>query len=90
MLTGMQLVPATNRTWLAWARLYLHVLRVVVVSTCALVAVYAWLSSVGWLLAASACIGAGELLECSYYLMVLRWGERSHRLPPATASIPAG
>ncbi|MDQ3811432.1 MAG: hypothetical protein M3336_14190 [Chloroflexota bacterium] len=80
MVNSMRLVHTTDGTWLAWARLYLHLFRIVVVSTCAFVAAYAWLADIGWLLAAAACIGTGELLECSYYLMVLRWGERSRRL----------
>ena len=69
-----------TRAWLDWARLYLHLFRLVVVSLCVCIAAYAWLAKVDWLLAASLCIGLGELLECTYYLTVLEWGRRSHRL----------
>jgi ABC-type transport system involved in cytochrome bd biosynthesis fused ATPase/permease subunit len=85
----MREVHTTDRSWLAWARVYLHVFRVVVVSACAIIAAYAWLADLGWLLAASACIGTGELLECSYYLTVLRWGERSRRLSSRRGSSQA-
>jgi hypothetical protein len=67
-----------TRSWTDWARLYLHVFRAIVVTVCLTLAVYAWLAHVQWLLGASVCIGIGELVECSYYLMVLNWGERSH------------
>lgn len=66
-------------TWPAWARTYLRVFRIVVVSTCVAVAVFAWLASIPWLLGASVCIGIGELLESSYYLVVLDWGQRQER-----------
>jgi len=60
----------------AWARVYLRVFRRVVVGL-ALVGLGAgWAWQVAWLAAASLCIGAGELLESSYYLWVLGWGER--------------
>jgi hypothetical protein len=64
------------RTWSDWARTYLHVFRAVVVTVCLAVAAFAWLTHIEWLLAASVCIGVGELLESSYYLVVLDWGER--------------
>jgi hypothetical protein len=69
------------RTWLDWARLYLHVFRVVVVTICFGLAVYGWLAHIGWLLAAGLVIGTGELVESTYYLGVLEWGRGSHRLP---------
>jgi hypothetical protein len=60
--------------------MYLHVFRTVVVATCLVAAAYGWYAQIGWLLAAGLTIGVGELLECTYYLVVLDWGERSHRL----------
>ena len=66
-----------TRSWTDWARLYLHVFRAIVVTVCLTLAVYAWLAHVPWLFAASICIGIGELVECTYYLMVMDWGERS-------------
>ncbi len=42
----------------------------------------AWLGHIPWLLAASVCIGLGELLETSYYIGVVRWGQRSAPQPP--------
>lgn len=72
----------SRRTWLDWARTYLYAFRVLVVSTCVAVAVFAWLQGIPWLLGASVCIGIGELIECSYYLVVLDWGQRSGRISP--------
>ena len=64
----------------AWARAYLLVFRVVMVSVCVLGAGIGWLAGLQWLLAASVCIGIGELLECTYYLVVLDWGARTGRI----------
>ncbi len=36
----------------------------------------AWIEQVPWLLAASTCLGAGELVGSTYYIVVLRWGQR--------------
>jgi hypothetical protein len=36
----------------------------------------AWIEQVPWLLGASACIGLGELLETSFDIGVIRWGQR--------------
>lgn len=69
-----------HMTWPAWARTYLLIFRVIVVSTCVAVAVTAWLANISWLLGASVCIGIGELIESSYYLVVLDWGQRSGRI----------
>jgi hypothetical protein len=60
--------------------MYLRVFRIVVVSTCLAIAVYAWLANISWLLGASVCIGIGELLESSYYLVVIDWGQSSGRI----------
>ena len=67
------------RTWLDWARFYLHAFRLVVVTVCLGLAVYGWFGHIGWLSAAGIVIGTGELLECTYYLTVLDWGRRTHR-----------
>jgi hypothetical protein len=72
------------RTWVGWARLYLHAFRLVVVTVCFGFAVYGWVEQIAWLSAAAAVIGTGELLECSYYLSVLEWGRRTHRLQSET------
>jgi len=65
-----------GRSWIAWAHLYLRTFRVLAVAICLTAAAYALAAHVDWLLAASVCIGLGELLECSYYLAVLDWGAR--------------
>ena len=59
---------------------YLYCFRLVVVGLALLGASIAWFEQVPWLLAACACIGVGELLECSYYIGVLRWGQRREAL----------
>ena len=65
----------TALAWLDRAFVYLHGFRRVVVGLCLVGAGVAWLEQVPWLLAASACVGAGELVESTYYIVVLRWGE---------------
>jgi hypothetical protein len=47
-----------------------------VVGLCLASAGVAWLTDLRWLLAVAVCIGIGELLESSYYIAVLRWGQR--------------
>ncbi|HEY1291475.1 MAG TPA: hypothetical protein VGJ60_00160 [Chloroflexota bacterium] len=69
-----------QRTWVGWARLYLHAFRLMVVTVCVGLAIYGWFEHIGWLFAAGTVIGTGELLECTYYLTVLDWGRRTHRL----------
>jgi hypothetical protein len=68
-------------SWPAWALVYLFTFRGVVVGVCLVSAGLAWIDQVGWLLAASVCVGLGELLESSYYIGVLRWGQRRGSLP---------
>jgi hypothetical protein len=68
------------RTFSGWSRVYLHVFRTVVVVACVLFAAYGWLAHLQWLVAAGLTIGTGEFIECTYYLIVLHWGERSRRL----------
>jgi hypothetical protein len=55
---------------------YLYLFRRVVVGLALVGAGVAWVEQVPWLLAACVCIGIGELLESSYYIGVLRWGQR--------------
>lgn len=79
VLTGLAYVPRRGRqprAWLAWAFVYLYGFRRVVVGICLVAAGVAWIEQVPWLLAASTCIGAGELVESTYYIVVLRWGRR--------------
>ena len=68
-----------QRTWPGWALSYLYAFRCVVVGLCLVGMSVGWLAGVPWLFAASLCIGLGELVESTYYIVVLRWGQR-HRL----------
>ena len=43
------------RTWLDWARFYLHAFRLVVVTVCLGLAVYGWFGHIGWLYPARHC-----------------------------------
>jgi hypothetical protein len=70
-----------SRLWLHRALLYLHVFRIVVVGGCAMLMVVAWLASIQWLLWTCLCVAAEELVESTYYIMVLRWGQRTGRVP---------
>lgn len=62
-------------TFAGWARVYLNVFRSVVVATAFAFAAYGWFAHVQWLVAAGVTIGLGEFIECTYYLLVLNWGE---------------
>jgi hypothetical protein len=75
----MELVPKP-RTISGWSRIYLRVFRSVVVASCVAFAAYGWIADIQWLVAAGVTIGLGEFVECTYYLMVLNWGERSRRI----------
>ena len=55
---------------------YLQVFRTVVVGLCLVAAMWGWAEHIDWLLAAGVCVGVGEFLESSYYLVVLDWGRR--------------
>jgi hypothetical protein len=59
---------------------YLYMFRVIVVGSCLGVLAFAWFAHIQWLVMASACIAIGECVESSYYIIVLRWAERSGRL----------
>ena len=67
---------------------YLYVFRRVVVGLALVGAGVAWVEQAPSLLAACVCIGVGELLESSYYIGVLRWGQRRAR--PAAGLKHAG
>jgi hypothetical protein len=69
-----------QRSWPAWALTYLYVFRVIVVGSCLGVLAIAWFAHIQWLVMASACIAIGECVESSYYIIVLRWAERSGHL----------
>jgi hypothetical protein len=80
-----------RRADVALAYRYLYVFRRVVVGLALAGAGLAWTWQVPWLFAISVCVGAGELIESSSYIWVLRWGQRRVRLrtarrPPAAAS----
>ena len=70
------------KNWPEWALVYLFAFRRVVVGLCLVGVGVGWTSQVAWLLAASVCVGLGELLESSYYIGVLRWGQRRGSIPP--------
>ncbi len=55
---------------------YLYVFRRVVVGLALGGLSAGWYWPVPGLVAASLCIGLGELLESTYYIEVLRWGQR--------------
>jgi hypothetical protein len=62
----------------AWT--YLFTFRKFVVGMALLGAAVGLLTNVLWLVGLAALIGAGEWLESSYYLNVMRWGEAEHYL----------
>jgi hypothetical protein len=67
--------------WPEWALVYLFAFRRTVVGLCLAAGALAWLTDVNWLLAAAVCVGLGELLESTYYIGVLRWGQRRGSIP---------
>ena len=67
---------------------YLHLFRRIVVGLAFIGAAVGWVLGIPWLFAAGVTIGIGEWLESSYYIGVLRWGQR--RLPsPESGRAPA-
>jgi hypothetical protein len=70
----------TQRTWPQWAFTYLYVFRAVVVGSSIVLAAVGWLTHIPWLLMASSCIAAGEFVETTYYIAVLRWAQRTGRI----------
>lgn len=69
-----------HRTGPEWALLYVNVFRLIAVGTCLVAVVVALLAHVQWLLMAGACIAIGEFVECTYYILILEWAQRSGRL----------
>jgi hypothetical protein len=79
VVAGVRSVPWAadrRRSWPQWALTYLYVFRRIVVGVCLIGAGVGLAVGISWLLAASLCIGFGELLESSYYISVIRWGKR--------------
>ena len=87
VVSGLAPIPAIyagrrrRRSGFEWAFAYLFLFRRVVVGVALVGAGLGWVWQVPWLFAASACIGVGELLESSYYIWVLRWGQRRGLVP---------
>ena len=79
----------TPRTWPQWALTYLYVFRAVVVGSSLAFAALAWLTHIPWLLMAGLCIAAGEFVETTYYITVLRWAENTGRLARGGVVDPA-
>ncbi|HEX2036175.1 MAG TPA: hypothetical protein VHS99_18495 [Chloroflexota bacterium] len=73
MRAGRRTPPGPER---ALVYRYLTVFRRVVVGLALAGTGVGWAWQVPWLFAAMLCVGAGELLESSSYLWVLRWGQR--------------
>jgi hypothetical protein len=63
--------PTAGETELAFS--YLYPFRRIVVVLALLGAGIAWAEQWTGLFAAFVCIGIGELIECSYYLGILKW-----------------
>ena len=59
-----------------WALAYLYVFRRVVPGLALIGAGVAWSWQLWGLVAGCVCIGVGELLESTFYIEVLRWGQR--------------
>jgi hypothetical protein len=89
VVSGVALLPTVyagrrrKRSGFEWAFAYLYLFRRIVVGMALVGAGLGWAWQVPWLAAASACIGVGELLESSYYIWVLRWGQRRGLVPGA-------
>jgi hypothetical protein len=62
--------------WVRVAFTYLYTFRVIAITVCSGAAIVGWTQNIDWLLAAAVCVGIGEVLECSYYITVMRWGSR--------------
>jgi hypothetical protein len=96
VLRGLRLLSRQTRSWPAWALTYLVVFRRVVVGACSIGAGLGLADRIDWLLAASICVGVGELLESSYYIGVLRYGgvrsigllQDDSALPPTNSTHP--
>jgi uncharacterized membrane protein len=67
-------IRVRRRSWPGWALTYLYVFRAIVVGACLIGVALGLLTHLPWLLAASACIGLGELIESTYYIVVIERG----------------
>jgi hypothetical protein len=73
-------IRARRRNWPGVALTYLYVFRIVVVGSCLVIVGVGWLAHIAWLVIAGACIGAGEFIESTYYIVVLTWGQHTGRI----------
>jgi hypothetical protein len=68
-----------------WALAYCYVFRRIAFATCLAAAGIGWALHIDWLLASAICIGIGEVLETTYYIVVMRWGRA--RLQSSNAAV---
>ena len=68
-----------------FALAYLTIFRGIAVLAAATGATIGLTTNTQWLLAVSICVGLGELLETTYYITVMRWGQRRGTLPLSRA-----
>ena len=79
---ALNVTNAKKQVSLEWAYAYLYAFRVVVVGACLVLVPIGWVAHIDWLFNASLCVAIGELIESSYYICVLRWGQRTGRIAP--------
>ena len=72
-----------------WALAYLYVFRRVVVGLALLAAGVGWYWQAPGVVGAGLCIAVGEFLESTYYIEVMRWGQR-HGVAWLAPSRPSG
>src|SRR5436190_23689959 len=60
---------------------YLYTFRRIIIIVALIGAGVAWAEQLSSLFAACVCIGIGELIECSYYLGVLKYSTTLHSTP---------
>jgi Na+-transporting methylmalonyl-CoA/oxaloacetate decarboxylase beta subunit len=70
----------------ARALTYVSAFRRFALGACVIAWAIGWATDVSWLVAAATCIGIGEVLECSYYIAVMRWG--AARRSVASTAVP--
>ena len=90
MLVGAGLVAAgivaawdyrrRRQSYPEWAFAYLLVFRRVVVGLAVIGVGVGWAGQMPGVFGAALCIGIGELIESTYYIEVLRWGQRRGQL----------
>src|SRR5215207_6345270 len=86
MLVGAGLIAARvvaaweyrgrRQSYPEWAFAYLFVFRRVVVGLALVGVGVGWVGQMPGVFGAALCIGIGELLESTYYIEVMRWGQR--------------